>query len=64
MRGLLDHTCVDSSATSAIQTASCAASKPSNAAASRSSWSPSDEDEVAQISHGHPWDAGRRQSRT
>ena len=41
MRGLLDQTCVDSSATSAIQTASCAASKSSNAAASRSSWSPS-----------------------
>ena len=36
-RGLLDQTCVDSSATSAIQTASRSASKPSNAAASRSS---------------------------
>ena len=41
IRGLDAQTCVDSSATSAIHTRSCAASKPSKAAASTSSWSPS-----------------------
>ena len=41
MRCLLDHTWLDSCATSAIQTASVFALNPSNAAAFRSSWSPS-----------------------
>ena len=64
VRGLLDHTCVDSSATSAIQTASCAASKPSNAAASRSSWSPSTRTRWRSSATAHPWRAGRRRSST
>ena len=37
MRALADQTCVDSSATSAIHTRSCAGSKPSKAEASASS---------------------------